>query len=277
MNKTSIEWTEASWNCVRGCSRVFEGCRNCHAERMAARFSREGLPYEGLAVMTPSGPRWTNEVSCVEDLLFEPFRWKKPHKVFVNSMTDLFHEQVPFDFIHRVFHTMRYANMHTFQILTKRSGRLRALDQHLPWSQRIWMSVSVETAGYEFRIDDLRATGARIKFLSLEPLLGPLSELNLSAIDWVIVGGESGPGARPMDAAWVQDVRDQCERADVSFFFKQWGTLRNNPDPRDASAKQYGGTAKGGRMPEGRTWDEMPVALRNPDPRRLAADAGVMP
>jgi len=262
MNRTSIEWTEASWNPVRGCSRVSEGCRNYYAEHMSAHFSRVGLPYEGLAVMTPNGPRWTNEVLCVEELLFEPLRWKKPHKVFVNSMSGLFHEKVPFDFIARVFEIMNGACWHTFQVLTKRSQRLRKLGSQMPWSDNIWMGVSVEDAGNSSRIDDLRATPANIKFLSLEPLLGPLSNLDLSGIDWVIVGGESGPGARPIDPAWVRGIRDQCQRAGVPFFFKQCGALSNNPDASDPTAKQNGGTAKGGRMLDGRTWDEMPAGVR---------------
>jgi len=258
MNRTSIEWTETTWNPVRGCSRVSEGCRHCYAERMAARFSGPGLPYEGLAAMTPSGPRWTGEVVCVEELLLEPLTWKQPRRVFVNSMSDLFHENVPFDFLHRAFEVMCGAHWHTFQVLTKRSQRLRKLGSHMPWSDSIWMGVSVEDERNSFRIDDLRATPAKVRFLSLERLLGPLPNLDLGTIDWVIVGGESGPGARPMDFTWVRDIRDQCQGAGIPFFFKQWGTVANNPDRTDRTSKRNGGAAKGGRMLDGRTWDEMP-------------------
>jgi protein gp37 len=172
-----------------------------------------------------------------------PLKWRQPLQVFVNSMSDLFHKDVPTPYVKQVFDVMRRAHWHRYQVLTKRSERLRELAPHLPLEPQVWMGVSVENADYLYRIDDLRQTGARIKFLSLEPLLGPLPKLNLRGIDWVIVGGESGPGARPMDADWVRQIRDQCLRANVSFFFKQWGGPVKS---------------KTGRMLDGRTWDHTP-------------------
>jgi len=244
---TTIEWTEATWNPVRGCSAISPGCARCYAARIAARFSKPGLPYEGLAKMTTHGPRWTGEVLCVEEHLFDPLQQKRPKTFFVNSMSDLFHEAVEFDFIHRVFKVMQGAHWHRFQILTKRSERLAKLGPHLPWPENVWMGVSVENDDYTSRIDHLRGTGARIKFLSLEPLLGPLPNLNLRGIDWVIVGGESGPGARPIAVEWVTDIRDQCQHAGVAFFFKQWGGVNKK---------------RTGRLLEGRTWDELPQQRR---------------
>lgn len=257
---TKIEWTEATWNPVRGCTRCSPGCANCYAERMAARFSGPDKPFENVASMTRHGPRWTGDIVCLETSLFEPLRWKKPRMIFVNSMSDLFHESVPFDFVLRVFEVMNGAHWHTFQVLTKRSQRLRELAPHLTWPKNVWVGVSVEDANYTERIDDLQNTSAKVKFLSLEPLLGSLTGLDLTRIDWVIVGGESGPGARSTIPTWVVDIRDQCQRARVPFFFKQWGHVRNNPDPADPTAKQNGGTAKGGRLLEARTWNEMPIA-----------------
>lgn len=257
---TTIEWTEATWNPTRGCSRCSPGCANCYAERMAARFSGSGKPFESVASMTPQGPRWTGSIVCLEYALFEPLRWKRPRMIFVNSMSDLFHEHVPFDFISRVFEVMAGAHWHTFQVLTKRSRRCADLSPHLRWPKNLWMGVSVEDADYLDRMDDLRKTRAKVKFLSIEPLLGPLPSLDARGIDWVIVGGESGPGARPMKAAWVVNIRDQCKHARIPFFFKQWGHIRNNPDPTDPTARQNGGRAKGGRHLEGHTWDEIPIA-----------------
>ena len=241
---TSIEWTDKTWNPVWGCSCCSPGCEHCYARLMAARFSKIGLPYEGLAEMTPNGPRWTNEIVCKDERLFEPLRWKKSSMIFVNSMSDLFHEKVPFDYLHRVFEVMHGAHWHVFQVLTKRSKRLTKLSSYLPWPKNVWMGVSVESAEYMWRIDHLKKSGAKIKFLSLEPLLGSLPDINLTGIDWVIAGGESGPGARPMDPAWVIDIRDQCQNASVPFFFKQWGSVNKK---------------KNGRILEGRTWDEMPL------------------
>ena len=241
--ESKIEWTDVTWNPIRGCTRVSEGCRHCYAERMAARFGGPGKPYEGLAVFTPAGPRWTNEVRVIEAALQQPLRWRKPRNVFVNSMSDLFHEQVTDDDIRLIFDVTNRAGWHVFQVLTKRSARLAAAAATLPWTSNIWMGVSVESGDHLDRIDHLRTTCAAVKFLSLEPLLGQLCGLDLTNIDWVIVGGESGPGARPMSADWVRDIRDQCIRAGVPFFFKQWGGVNKK---------------KAGRVLDGRIWDEMP-------------------
>ena len=243
--KSAIEWTESTWNPVRGCTRVSEGCRFCYAERIAARFSKKGYAYEGLAKMTKSGPKWSNKVRLVEELLDAPLKWKKPQLIFVNSMSDLFHEDVPLDFILKVFKIMNEAARHHFQVLTKRSKRLLELNTELPWSKNVSMGVSVENQDYTCRIDNLRQTDAHIKFLSLEPLIGALPDLNLTYIDWVIVGGESGPGARPIKEKWVTDIRDQCQQASVPFFFKQWGGHNKK---------------QAGRVLEGKTWDDLPLA-----------------
>lgn len=241
---SSIEWTESTWNPVRGCTRVSEGCRFCYAERIAARFSGEGLAYEGFAKNTKTGPQWTREVRPVYSLLNEPLKWKKPRHIFVNSMSDLFHEKIELNYIKEVFAVMEKAYWHKFQILTKRSSRLLEYSPELPWPENVWMGVSVEDSQVLDRIDDLRQTKAHIKFLSLEPLIGPLAKLELNGIDWVIVGGESGPGAREMKKDWVIDIRDQCAAEDVRFFFKQWGGTRKS---------------KRGRELDGRTYDEMPI------------------
>ena len=241
---SKIEWTESTWNPVRGCTRVSEGCRFCYAERIAARFSGKGMAYEDLAKNTKSGPRWTQQVILVPELLNEPLKWKKPRRIFVNSMSDLFHEKVELPYIQKVFAVMEKADRHQFQVLTKRAERLLEFNSKLPWPTNVWMGVSVEDERVTDRIEALRQTDAHIKFLSLEPLLGALPNLDLSGIDWVIVGGESGPGARDMEKKWVIDIREQCADADVAFFFKQWGGKRKS---------------KTGRELEGRTYDEMPV------------------
>jgi protein gp37 len=232
---SSIEWTQATWNPVTGCSKISPGCKNCYAERLAMRLQAMGQPNYANGF----------KVTIQPHMLELPLRWKRPQTIFVNSMSDLFHEDVPLGYVQQVFDVMRRAHWHHFQVLTKRSKRLLELNPHLSWQPNIWMGVSVENADYTFRIGHLRQTGAHIKFLSLEPLLGPLPNLKLRSIDWAIVGGESGPGARPMDADWVLDIRDQCQRADVAFFFKQWGGVRKKAT---------------GRKLEGRTWDEMPEA-----------------
>lgn len=232
---SAIEWTESTWNPVTGCDKVSPGCKHCYAERMAGRLQAMGQP----------NYRDGFEVVAQPQMLESPLRWKKPQSIFVNSMSDLFHKKVPVDYIRRVFEVMGRAHWHRFQVLTKRSERLAELAGLLTWTPNIWMGVSVENASFLSRIDDLRGTGARVKFLSLEPLLGPLHALDLHGIDWVIVGGESGPGARPMAAEWVTDIRDQCRRADVPFFFKQWGGTNKK---------------RAGRLLEGRTWDQMPAA-----------------
>lgn len=233
-SNSSIEWTESTWNPLTGCSKISPGCKNCYAERLSIRLQAMGQPnYANGFILTTH-----------EHALELPLQWKKPQTIFVNSMSDLFNKDVPIDFIHRVFDVMRRADWHRFQILTKRSDRLLDLSPQLPWSPHIWMGVSVENENYVYRIDHLRRTKAKLKFLSLEPLLGPLRRLNLKGIDWVIVGGESGPGSRPIAQSWVIDIRDQCRKAKVPFFFKQWGGFNKK---------------KNGRSLAGRTWDEMPV------------------
>ena len=195
--------------------------------------------------MTKAGPRWLNKVRLIPELLDAPLKWKTPQLIFVNSMSDLFHEDVPLKFILDVFDTMNKAEQHQFQVLTKRSKRLAELSCKIQWPKNVWMGVSVENQDYTFRIDHLRQTGAHIKFLSLEPLIGALTHLDLTSIDWVIVGGESGPQARPMQEKWVVDIRDQCHRADIPFFFKQWG----GPNKKQR-----------GRILEERTWDDLPIS-----------------
>jgi protein gp37 len=232
--KSSIEWTESTWNPVTGCTKISPGCDHCYAERLALRLQAMGQPnYADGFKLTPQ-----------EHMLELPLRWKLPQVIFVNSMSDLFHKDVPTEYIHRVFDVMNRASQHRFQVLTKRSQRLMRLSQTLSWRSNIWMGVSVEGQEYTFRIDHLRETNAHVKFLSLEPLLGPLPNLNLQGIHWVIVGGESGPGARAMRREWVLDIRDQCTAAGVPFFFKQWGGTNKK---------------KTGRMLENRTWDDMPL------------------
>ncbi len=231
--QSAIEWTEATWNPVTGCTKVSLGCTNCYAERLAKRLQAMGNPNYARGF----------EVALHEHMLNLPLTWRQPRIVFVNSMSDMFHERVPLDFIRRMFDVMRQASHHTFQALTKRSGRLAELAPKLAWPANVWMGVTVEHADYVGRIDHLRATGARVKFLSLEPLLGPMPSLDLSGIDWVIVGGESGPRARPMDPEWARDLREQCRASGVPSFFKQWGGTNKK---------------KAGRVLDGRTWDEMP-------------------
>lgn len=232
--KSKIEWTECTWNPVTGCTKISPGCMNCYAERMAKRLEAMGQPNYANGFSLTVHPH-------VVDV---PLSWKAPRVIFVNSMSDLFHEDVPLAFVQKVFDVMKRADWHQFQILTKRSGRLLQLDSSLEWPGNVWMGVSVETERYQHRIDDLRQTSAAVKFLSLEPLLGPLPALDLTGIDWVIVGGESGLRARPMNEEWVLEIRDQCVDQGVPFFFKQWGGMNKK---------------KAGRMLQGRTWDEMPV------------------
>jgi len=233
--RSSIEWTESTWNPLTGCTKISPGCKHCYAERMARRLQAMGQPNYA------NGFRLTLH----EHMLEQPLGWKKPQMVFVNSMSDLFHQDVPPEFILKVFDAMRRASWHTFQVLTKRSGRLVELDPLLGWPPNVWVGVSVENQDYTFRIEHLRQTRACVKFLSLEPLLGPLPTLDLHGIDWVIVGGESGPGARPMAEEWVIAIRDQCLAAGVPFFFKQWGGVRK----RQAR-----------RVLRGRTWDQLPAS-----------------
>lgn len=234
-SKTGIEWTEVTWNPVTGCTKVSPGCKHCYAERMAKRIQAMGHP------------RYKNGFSLTlhDDLVQLPLTWVKPRLVFVNSMSDLFHEEVPIQFIRSVFETMAKATQHTFQILTKRATRLVELASHLPWPSNVWMGVSVENQQYIKRIDQLREIPSSVRFLSLEPLLGPLNDLNLNDIHWVIVGGESGPGARPVDVNWVRSIRDQCLESGVPFFFKQWGGVHRT---------------KAGRLLDGKTWEDYPIA-----------------
>ena len=252
---SKIHWTDATWNPCAGCSKISPGCRNCYAIRNAKRMA--GNPnkamqaaYQGLVTGTPGNLDWNGMVRTLPDRLDEPLHWRKPRRIFVNSLSDLFHKDVPEEFIAQVFATMEKAHWHQFQALTKRSNRVRALSAALPWPDHVWAGVSIENDQYLFRADDLRATGAKVKFLSLEPLLGPLPSLNLAGIDWVIVGGESGPKARQMQAEWARDIRDQCVAAGVPFFFKQWGCY-------DEDGMRVG-KKRAGRLLDGRQWDEMP-------------------
>ena len=230
---SKIEWTETTWNPVTGCTKISHGCKHCYAERMSKRLQAMGMT------------KYRNgfSVTVHESVLYEPLRWKKPRLVFVNSMSDLFHRAVPTEFILSVFDVMNQASQHTFQVLTKRPGRVSRLNRKLDWTDNIWMGVSVESERWLDRVELLTTTDARTKFLSLEPLLGPLPSLDLNGIDWVIVGGESGPGARPMEPEWVREIRDNCVDNNVPFFFKQWGGVFKK---------------RTGRILDGRTWDEMP-------------------
>lgn len=232
-NSSRIEWTDATWNPVTGCSKISPGCKFCYAERLSKRLQAMGQRnyHDGF------------KVTLQPHMLEHPLRWQKPCRIFVNSMSDLFHSDVPADYIHKVFEVMARANWHQYQVLTKRSERLAELDSVLNWQPQIWMGVSVENEDYLFRIDHLRLTHAHVKFLSLEPLLGPMHCLSLSGIDWVIVGGESGPGARPIDAEWVREIQGRCSKWGVPFFFKQWGGARKS---------------RTGRTLDGKTWNEMP-------------------
>jgi len=233
---SKIEWTESTWNPVTGCTKISSGCKNCYAERMAKR----------LQAMGQFNYRNGFKLTCHHHVLDLPLHWKRPQMIFVNSMSDLFHKEVPKVFILKTFDTMNKASQHRFQILTKRAAHLEDLSSSLPWSNNIWMGVTVENSDYKERINSLRRTDAYIKFLSLEPLLDDVGVLNLEGIDWVIVGGESGPKARPIKASWVRNVREQCEKQNVSFFFKQWGGVNKK---------------KNGRTLDGRTWDELPKKI----------------
>jgi len=241
---SSIEWTEATWNPVTGCSRISAGCAHCYAERFALRLQAAGVA------------KYRNgfRVSTHEKELLTPQSWRKPHMVFLCSMGDLFHAEVPAGFIRRVFEVMTRCRQHVFQVLTKRGKRLKALAPRLPWPENVWMGVTVEDGHAVSRIDDLRAVPARVRFLSCEPLIADTGHLRLDGIHWVIVGGESGPGARVMKPEWVKSVRRQCETAGVAFYFKQWGGTRKHLK---------------GRVLDGRTWDEMPVAAYRPASMQL--------
>ncbi len=234
---SAIEWTEATWNPVTGCTKISPGCKFCYADRMAKRLKAMGQQRYRNGFLLTLQP----------DVLDVPLRWKRPRVIFVNSMSDLFHEDVPFDFIRDCFNVMQTASQHTFQVLTKRPERVADLADALPWPENVWMGTSVENANYTWRVHELRKVPAQVRFLSVEPLVGPIPRLPLSGIHWVIVGGESGPGARPMEKDWVTQIRDRCLRRCVPFFFKQWGGVHKS---------------KTGRLLDGRTWDEMPQIKR---------------
>jgi protein gp37 len=224
-----IEWTELTWNPVTGCTKITQGCKFCYAERMAYRLKAMGVN------------RYRNsfQVTLHPDLLGVPLSWRRPRMVFVNSMSDLFHEDVPTEFIEAVFHTIQECPQHIFQILTKRSERLCSLARSLQWHENIWMGVSIENEDVVHRIADLREVPAHVRFLSCEPLIGPLEQLDLTGIHWVIVGGESGPGARPMEQKWVNSILSQCQRQKVAFFFKQWGGVRKDLTGRRLNLRTY--------------------------------------
>jgi protein gp37 len=232
--KTKIEWTEYTWNPVTGCTKISAGCTNCYAERMAIRLKSMGVK------------RYRNgfKVTLHPDLIDKPLNWSTPRVVFINSMSDLFHEQVPLEFIERVFSVMNQCPQHTFQVLTKRSERLLELSDRLKWSHNIWTGVTVENSDCAYRIDNLAQVPARTRFVSFEPLIGPVSDIEFTKIDWVIVGGESGPYARTMKKEWVTEIRDLCISNGIPYFFKQWGGKRKK---------------RNGRILDGKTWDEMPV------------------
>lgn len=231
--KSSIEWTESTWNPVTGCNKISPGCKFCYAERMAKR----------LKAMGSENYKDGFKLAVHENALYLPLTWKKPQTIFVNSMSDLFHKDIPVSFLMKTFEVMNLANWHRFQVLTKRSDILLKLNPIINWSENIWMGVSVENQNHTYRIDHLRETNAHIKFLSIEPLIGPIENLDLTNINWVIVGGESGPGARPMEEKWVLRIRDICMEAKVPFFFKQWGGVNKK---------------KNGRLLKGKTWSQMP-------------------
>jgi protein gp37 len=235
-DRSGIEWTEATWNPVTGCDEVSPGCAHCYAKTFAERWRGiPGHPYEqGF------------DLRLRPERLEHPLRWRRPRTIFVNSMSDLFHERIPEAFIHRVFDVMVTAEWHTFQILTKRHERLAQLAPSLPWPSNVWMGVSIENRRFVHRADYLREVPAAVRFVSAEPLLGPLEGLDLSYIDWLIAGGESGPRHRPVRPEWVRELRDRCLVEHVAFFFKQWGGIRSKT---------------GGRLLDGRSWDETPARL----------------
>jgi protein gp37 len=232
-NGSTIEWTEATWNPVTGCTKVSPGCKHCYAERMSLRLQAMGVPqYRDAFALTPHA-----------EMLEVPLRWKRPRRVFVNSMSDLFHERLPLDFIRRVFEVMVAASQHEFQVLTKRPEVALNYAGELPWPGNVWLGTSVENGLYVHRVRTLARVPAHVRFISAEPLLGPIGRLPLSRIHWVIVGGESGPGARPMRQEWVEQIQRQCRAKGVAFFFKQWGGTNKK---------------KTGRRLNGRTWEEFP-------------------
>lgn len=243
---SAIEWTEATWNPVAGCTVLSPGCTNCYAMRLATRLAAMGQTKYASTTRKSGGRfKWNGKINLDWGALELPKRWATGRLIFVNSMSDLFHDEVPVEFIQAVFATMVATPHHTYQVLTKRAERLEALSRDLPWATNIWMGVSVENADYLWRIEHLRRTAAAVKFLSLEPLLGPLGHFDLDGINWAIAGGESGPNARPIEAEWVRDIRDHCVSEGVAFHFKQWGGKNKK---------------KSGRILDGRTWDELPYS-----------------
>ena len=250
MAQSNIEWTELTWNPVTGCNKISPGCKFCYAEVMSKRLKAMGVEKykDGFNIRTHA------------DALNIPFSWKKSKVVFVNSMSDLFHPDVPVDFIKSVFAVMNQTQQHVYQVLTKRSERLLELSSQLKWTANIWMGVSVESEDYTYRINELSQTGAKIKFLSIEPLIAPVKTLNLGKIDWVIVGGESGHKARPIQKEWIDVVKQTCDENDVAFFFKQWGKPKFNVNPQDPTIlAEHPQHAKGGCELDGKIYREMPV------------------
>ncbi len=244
-----IEWTEATWNPVSGCTIISPGCTNCYAMRLARRLGIMGQEkYAGTTRISGGRAKWSGAIKFDERGLELPTKWKRGRLIFVNSMSDLFHEAVPFAFIKRVFDVMAETPQHTYQVLTKRSERLADVGKQLTWPSNVWMGVSVENAEYWYRVDHLRQVEAKVRFLSLEPLLGALDSIDLSGIHWVIAGGESGPKSRALKPQWVRKIRDACIRQDVPFHFKQWGGVNKK---------------RTGRVLDNRTWDQLP-GLRCP-------------
>jgi protein gp37 len=236
--KTKIEWTENTWNPVTGCTKLSDGCKNCYAYTLANRLKLMG------------NEKYANgfNIALHERCLNEPFKWKKPSVIFVNSMSDLFHEEIPLEFIQKVFDIMNNASWHTFQVLTKRAERLALLAPSLRWTRNIWQGVTVESGKYKNRIDELRKVPAKVRFVSFEPLIGDIGDVNLLGIDWAIVGGESGCGAREMRSEWVFSIKNECDRQDILFYFKQWGGVNKK---------------KTGRVLLGQTWDAMPGEVKS--------------
>jgi len=256
--KSKIEWTDTTWNWVTGCDKVSAGCDNCYACSLAKKLKAWGnRRYQNDG---PGGPGFG--VTVHDDLLVVPLRWRKPRVVFVNSMSDLFHKDVPEDKIQQCFQVMARTPQHHYQLLTKRPPRMRkvvsSIYGSLPPLENVWLGTSIEDDSTVFRADWLRKTPAAVRFLSLEPLIGSVDSLDLSGIDWVIVGGESGKGHRPMDPDWVRSIRDRCVALGIPLFFKQWGHLSNNPDPTDPWAKKNGGSSKGGALLDGTLWHQFP-------------------
>ncbi|HWT97504.1 MAG TPA: DUF5131 family protein [Terriglobales bacterium] len=245
---SSIEWTDETWNPIAGCSLMSPGCTNCYAMRMAARLEAMGVEkYRGLTRRSGGRSVWTGKIKFDKAALEIPLRWKSPRKVFVNSMSDLFHPAVGENNIRKIWGVMARTPQHTYQILSKRPDRMEEIVRGLPLLTNVWLGTSVENSDYLHRIDNLRQTPAVVRFVSFEPLLGSVKSANLTDIAWAIVGGESGPRSRPMEARWVNEIKHACRKYDVAFFFKQWGGANKK---------------RAGRILDGRTWDEYPSSVR---------------